>query len=479
MHKVHTLIGRTEHIQAILELKKAKTAQMVVCQGRRRIGKSYLIRHIGSQWPHYIEIQGLAPHPQISNQDQLDSFMKKLSEQTGLPNSTMKDWDSAFRLLGKFFEDKTAFIFLDEISWLGGEDPLFCGTLKTLWDTLFSKNKKLVLVLCGSVSSWIENNILQNTNFLGRISMQITLRELALNESKRFFHPKSSSNEILKYLLVTGGVPRYLEEVQNDDHATNTLTRLLLKEEGFLFNEYEKIFIDIFGRRHKTYTKIIDILKEKPMTFTELCSAGKIPKNGKTSTLLHHLILSGFLRKSETWDLKTENLRNGPLYRLTDNYLLFYKRAILPLRKKIIEKKLGFKTFDQIPNVHSIFGYQFENLIYNNIDTVFDILNIEHEELINWGPFYQTKTLRSEACQIDLLIQTKTVIYIFEIKHKALIDKSVINELHEKQKKIKYPNSLYSLRTGVIYSHDIAPELIKRKMADYFVSFDELLKIRR
>jgi hypothetical protein len=108
-------------------------------------------------------------------------------------------------------------VLFDEISWMGSKDPDFLGKLKNAWDLYFKKNPKLIFILCGSVSSWIDKNILSHTGFLGRISYRLTLEELPLKDCNQFWSSAGgqiSAYEKLKVLSITGGVPRYLEEIK-------------------------------------------------------------------------------------------------------------------------------------------------------------------------------------------------------------------------------------------------------------------------
>lgn len=139
---------------------------------------------------------------------------------------------------------------------------------------------------------------------------------------------------------------------------------------------------------------------------------------------------------------------------------------------------MNYKTIESIPGVESKLGYQFENLIYNNFKSLLICAKIELDEIINWGPYYQTKTLRSEACQIDLLIQTKKCLYIFEIKYKEKIGKEILKELELKKNKLHYKKEKYSLKTGLIYSHEIDKQVIKSREVQYLISFKDLLSAK-
>ncbi len=108
------------------------------------------------------------------------SSTEGISEQTGLPRISSDDWSTLFQLLARETERGKVLILLDEISWMASGDAGFLSKLKSAWDLYFSKNPRLMLILCGSVSSWIQKNIVSSTAFLGRPSRDIKLEELTL-----------------------------------------------------------------------------------------------------------------------------------------------------------------------------------------------------------------------------------------------------------------------------------------------------------
>lgn len=173
-------------------------------------------------------------------------------------------------------------ILFDEISWMGSKDPLFLGKLKNAWDLEFKKNPNLILILCGSVSWWIEKNILNNTGFLGRISLQMTLKELPLNDCAQFWPKelKVSNFEKLKILSVTGGVPKYLEEIVSKLSAEENIRRLCFNVSGLLFNEFDQIFSDIFGQRSNIYKKILECLINGKKNLETIFEDLDVKKNG-------------------------------------------------------------------------------------------------------------------------------------------------------------------------------------------------------
>ncbi len=153
--------GRDSELNLLNNLRRKQVSSLVVVTGRRRIGKSRLIQEFSQHFKQFIQFQGLAPREGASNASNLAHFAEQFSLQFSLPRLSFDSWLQAFSHLAKQVEGKQALVFLDEISWLGDRDPDFPGILKTAWDTMFSRSPNLILVLCGSVSSWIEDNILR------------------------------------------------------------------------------------------------------------------------------------------------------------------------------------------------------------------------------------------------------------------------------------------------------------------------------
>ena len=134
---------------------------------------------------------GNPPVRKTTAQTQRDDFARQL-ERAGIPGVKPDDWGNLFWHLSKHTKKGQILIVLDEISWMGGKDPHFLGQLKTAWDMYFSKNPNLIIALCGSISSWIEKNILSSTGFLGRITIDLVLEELPLDACNAFWHPKET-----------------------------------------------------------------------------------------------------------------------------------------------------------------------------------------------------------------------------------------------------------------------------------------------
>ena len=362
----------------------------------------------------------------------------------------------------------------------GGEhDRDFSGRLKIAWDTLFSTESKLVLVVCGSVSSWIETNILRSGDFVGRISATIDLKELSLSECNMFIDPKQqlTATEKSKILAVTGGVPRYLEEVNSKKTADQNIKRLCFEPQGFLFREFDKIFNDIFDKRAQKYRQIVQLLVRAHLSFSQICEHLKIDQSGVMTEYLDDLEQSGFISRDFNHPLGAAKPSKLSRYRIADNYLRFYLRYIEPERSKISKNTCRDAHLGSLPNWNAIMDLQVENLILSNLPDVLSALKIDPHGVVSAGPYFQTKNSRTKgACQIDLLIELKrNTAYICEIKFRSEINKSVISEVQKKMSLLKKPKN-FAIRPILIYDGELKDE---DEILDYFdivVSFKTLLK---
>jgi AAA+ ATPase superfamily predicted ATPase len=253
-------IGRQAELQRLVETTQKRSASFIVVRGRRRIGKSRLIEEFAQGFSSYYVFAGLPPEKNTTAKHQLDEFSRQLARQFRTAPAQYQDWSDALWAVGERVRSGKVLLCFDEISWMGSKDPNFLGKIKNAWDQQFKKNDRLVFVVCGSASSWIEENLLSGTGFVGRISYTMTLEELPLPECDRFWPDHISAYEKFKVLSVTGGVPKYLEEIDPKRSAEENIKRLCFTRGGFLVEEFEQVFTDIFLRDSEFYRKILEIV---------------------------------------------------------------------------------------------------------------------------------------------------------------------------------------------------------------------------
>jgi AAA+ ATPase superfamily predicted ATPase len=471
-------IGRQAELQELKQLQQNKLANLVVVQGRRRIGKSRLIEEFAKAQKFY-NFNGLAPAKDTTDQMQRDEFARQISEKFNLPKFMMQDWGDLFTFLYTLIANEKVVILFDEISWMGSLDPTFVGKLKNAWDTQFKKNTKLMLVLCGSISSWIEENIVSNTLFLGRPSLYLTLKELSLPECNQFWNAythKISPYEKLKLLSVTGGVPRYLELINPHLTAEENIRTICFTPNAPLLNEFERIFSDIFGKRSEIYKKIIDRLLIGTANLEEITESLKKTKTGDLSYYMKDLEMAGFVSRDFTWSIKTSKQSKFSVYRLKDNYVRFYLKYIEPNKQKIIKGFFTQRSVSMLPGWESIIGLQFENLVLNNDIQLLRLLNISLEEVVFMNPYFQRKTKMLSGSQIDLLIQTKfNSLIVCEIKFsKSELPVTVIEEVKEKVNSLQLKNFV-SCRPVLIHVNGTQDAVVAAGYFANIVDFGKLL----
>lgn len=472
--KVMKFIGRKKELEQLQQCEKRKGAQLVVIRGRRRIGKSRLAEEFGKHFKKVLLISGLVPEEKVTAQMQLDDFASQLAALLDVPTPQSSDWGVLFRYLARFTAKGKILLILDEITWMGNKDPTFLGKLKTTWDLHFKKNPDLFIILSGSISHWIEENILSSTGFVGRISLDLVLHPLPLRDCNEFWRDQEgrvSSFDKFKILSVTGGIPRYLEEIVPTQSAEKNIKELCFQPGGLLFREFENIFSDLFSKRSATYKRIVRQVVKGPKTLTEICEALKIQKTGVLTDYLEDLITAGFLSRDSTWNIKTGQESKLSQYRLSDNYSRFYLKYIEPNRSKITSG-----AFQGLPTWESIMGLQFENLVLNNRPLLWEKLRLNPMEITFENPYFQRQTLKAPGCQIDYLIQTRFgTLYLVEVKFsKDPIGLEIIQEVKAKIHKLTIPR-YHSIRPILIHVNGVKDTLIEENFFAQIIDFAEFL----
>ena len=471
-------IGRSQELKELHNLTQVHAANLVILQGRRRIGKSRLIEEFAKHKVFY-QFSGLPPTDATTLQSQLDEFARQLHLQTGLPEIQADDWSKLFQLLAMKTTHSEVIILFDEISWMGSKDSDFLGKLKNAWDLHFKKNSKLMLILCGSVSLWIEKNIVNSTGFMGRPTLYMTLEELPLQVCGQFWGPQNkhiSSFEKFKILAVTGGVPRYLELIHPKLSAEENIKRLCFSKNGPLLNEFEHIFSDVFSKRSELYKKIVMQLIKGSATAEQLATDLRLTRTGAFDDYLNDLVLSGFIARDYTWHIHTGKTSKLSQFRVKDNYVRFYLKYILPNKDKIIKNRYQNVALMLLPGWETIMGLQFENLVLSNHATMIHLLGIRPEEVVVDNPFFQRITTRQLGCQIDYLIQTKfDSLYICEVKFsKHAIGMQIIPEMQKKIEHLKVPRHI-SRRPVLVHVNGVTDEVLATDYFSNIIDFSELL----
>lgn len=470
-------IGRQEELKRLARLRSLNRATITVIKGRRRVGKSTLAKEF-AKGGSFISLPGNPPSNGITPQIQRDEFADQLCSQLHLPKVTFSTWADAFRFLGVQIEKKEITVLFDEVSWMGSADPSFLGSLKTWWDQHGSQMKQLVLILCSSISIWIEENVLSSTGFLGRISLVIHVKPLTLAESVDLLRKKGfkgSSYEIFKILSITGGVPWYLDLINPKESADDNIYELCFQPTSQLINEFQTIFHDLFDGRGGVYIKVLQLLVEGMKTLKEIRETLGYKQGGTTNIYLKDLVLAGFVTEHYQWSFKTGKIGKTKLYRLSDCYIRFHLKYITPNREKIQQGLYTKITSGNFPGWDSIIGFQLESLLLSNREFLLRSIGIDPQIVVSDNPYTQRPTTRKKGCQIDYLVQTKLNTFIIcEFKfRKNELRTEIINEMERKCSALSIPRG-FGKAPVLFHIGGITPKV---QESDFFYRIIDLREI--
>ena len=478
-----TFYGREDLLLRFESLWRKPTSSFVVCRGRRRIGKSTLVKEFARRSrARLLLFEGLAPNPEdpITNQDQLDEFMRRLSRQTGRKKVPVDDWGDAFEELDSVIDDREkTVVLLDEICWMGEADRRFPSKLKNAWDDFFHEHPRLVVFVCGSVSAWIKRNILGNKGFAGRTSLDVVVPELPVADCVRFWRGKAGRvpvREMLDVLSVTGGVPRYLEEIDPSLSADENLRLMCFSPEGYLFRDFTEIFSDIYGEKAGVKREVLNLLAERPLTLSEIAAGLGKERNGHLSDILEELETSGFVANDGGKNPQTGMASRVGRYRLRDNYTRFFLKYVVPHADEIRSGAYRFSRLELLPGWPVIMGLQFENLVYANLPQVLDRLGENRRPFLSAAPYRCKRTSRKGGCQVDLLLQTEKAVYIIEIKRRVDIGEEVIEEVEKKLRALPVSGGK-AKRAVLVYDGHLDPRVEDSDFFDFIIDFQTLMRL--
>lgn len=473
--------GREDQISDMERLWGKRTASFVTCRGRRRIGKSTLIERFAEvSGARFIMIEGLRPAKTLSNSDELAHFAAQLSTSVGEDVLPPSNWWNAFLLLDSAIVDgKRTVVLLDEISWMAHYDPSFAGTLKTAWDRFLKKHAKLIFVVCGSVSSWIKENIIDDGAFYGRRSLDIVVPELPLSECVKFWGKSAARiepREIIDILSVVGGIPRYLEEVTTADSANENMRMMAFRPKSILRTDFDEMFQDAITKQPTMCARIIRLLVEESLSAAEIAARLGIDRNGNVTKAMVQLEEAGLVACDVGKNPETGRELREKRYRLRDNYCRFYLKYIEPEKDVIDKGQYELGSLDQLEGWEAVKGLAFENLVVNNSARLCPLLGIGKATITSVAPYRRAGSRDGSrgGLQVDLLLQTRRSVYLVEVKRKREIGREVIAEMEEKVRLLPMRSGV-SVRTALVYDGDLAPIVEADGYFDAVIPFRRLM----
>lgn len=424
------MIGRSYEINRLEESLKSSSSQLIAVYGRRRVGKTYLIRKVYEKFMKF-EVTGLYG----GNQErQLDIFFDELKRNSNKisEDDKPKDWKGAFELLKTYLNSLRSqskkVIFIDEMPWLDTHKSDFRMYFGHFWNTFCEKRNDIIVVLCGSAASYMVHNVISNEGSLhARLTYKLQIKPFSLYETKEFLKSKNiswSHYHILHLYIAIGGIPHYLNKVRKGESVVQSIQRLCFDSNGDLVNEFDEIFESLFSHS-SSHLSIVRSLGNlgKGISRDELMKKSKHAGGGTFTKALEELIASGFVTKYQAYDKKVRRM----LFRLTDEYSKFYLKYIEPNKN---QGENFWKTMFQQQSYVSWAGFNFETICLKHVSQLKKALKIEGIHSIN-------SSWSSEGVQIDLVIKrADNWINLCEIKFYNASFKISKNELQGLKNKV-------------------------------------------
>jgi len=485
IHENLSFIGREHELARLQAIHNEEDASMLVVYGRRRVGKTELIEQF-FKTQNVLKFEGLQPDQKKKKTAteekhyQIRECVRRLGVYAGqesiFKNLQLHSWAQFFEILSRYLEEKTV-LYFDEIQWLAHYQDEFFAELKPFWDDTWRHIKQFRLVLTGSSPSFLISQLLGNKALYARLQHEIHLQPFRFYETIQFLCKQSAREQMLAMLCV-GGVPEYLRQLAHEPSILIGLCQKSFLPNGFLTNEYERIFVSSLSNR-KHYRKVIALLaKNRNMTRTEIARALKMTKmGGSFSAILEDLEKCQFISKYSP-------LTNAPdskivRYCIADEYLNFYHRFIQPRLQQIQNGDFQRDPTHALPRqeLTVTLGFAFERWCRKNHRLLAKLMRFDQIEYRSGAYFTRDCTTNF---QIDLMyIRNDHVIVVCEIKYLSaavpassavnLLEKIEFFRAHEK----RYKN--YTYKTALITTEGLTGSTEEQQLFDAVITLADLV----
>lgn len=424
--------GRTPEIRTMEERLASRQAELVVIYGRRRIGKSELLKNFVKHKKH-LYFEALEKGGQ---KEQIRHFLFQLSEQIKEPRYEANSWREVFEILTPLIQEENWVVVFDEFPWMASKKTKLVSLLKFYWDQKWKSNSRLMLILCGSVASFMVKHIIHSQALHNRKTLEMRLDHLPLSDIRLFFKNRSL-HEIAQTAMLVGGVPKYLEMWNRHQSVKVNLNNLFFKRDGFFVNELETLFKEQF-QALKYYEAIVRALSLQGLSLTQIGEAVSFASGGALKKYLSNLEMAGFIREEKSVSFTGKVRDKTRKYCLDDPFLRSYFRLIEPHRQKIqrnLKGDLAESILGEVMN--SFFGQAFDWLVYRSLDKLLDLLGIPLGDIKDYGPYFRQNPrgkLKKVGVQIDLvLIRKDHCVTLIENKFSQnKIGSSILDEVQNK-----------------------------------------------
>ena len=406
------MVGRKEERKLLEKAYESPYSEFVTVYGRRRIGKTFLVNEVfGYKFAfHVAGVKG------GKKREQLEKFRFALIRHGHEKCPRLVSWLQAFHELEMFLEscpEGRKVVFVDEMPWMDTHGSGFLAALESFWNEWASCRKDIVLIACGSATSWIVKKINRNAGGLyNRVRTQIKLHPFTLAECEAYAKELGlgfTRSHIAECYMAFGGVAYYWSLLEKGKSPDQNFNQLFFGEKDGLRQEFQELYSSLFSNP-EPYMDIVLALgtKRAGLSRDELAGAIGVKSNGNLSLHLADLEECGFIRKYDP-----PGGVNGGLFQLTDSFTLFYMRFV-----KGCKSRDGDYWTESVGEgeKNEWRGFAFERLCLAHVRQIKKALGISgvHTDIYSWKC---SASPELRGAQVDLLLARKDgIVNLCEMK---------------------------------------------------------------
>ena len=413
------IVGRKKEIDELNTLYNSGKAEFVAIYGRRRVGKTFLVKETFQNKMSFYH-SGLSPFDKkrkIGIKDQIEAFYSSLLQFGAEESQCPQSWMEAFLMLGKLLDGidngERQLIFIDELPWMDTPRSKFMLALEHFWNSWGAWRNRIMLIVCGSATSWMLDNLINNKGGLyDRLTWQIKLSPFTLRECKNFFDSKDiamSSYDLIEAYMILGGIPYYLNYFQKGKSLAQNVDLLFFEKNAKLDMEFQRLFGSLFSNPEE-YKSVVKLLAKKHVGYTreEIANKLGIKSGGSFSKMLEVLIASDFVASYYPFGKKKERK-----YKLTDSFCQFYLDFI---ENKDITDMSFWQHNQNAPKINTWRGFAFEQVCFNHVRQIKKALGVE-KVVSKESAWIVRGDEKNEGLQLDMLIiRDDRVVNLCEMK---------------------------------------------------------------
>lgn len=475
------LVARHRERHVLHEAITSSEAELVAVYGRRRVGKTFLVREV---YASSICFELVGTYDGVSS-TQLREFAAALdrASRAPAPSSPPPDWQQAFDRLAAFLTDHLRrrkhkqVVFFDEVPWLASRRSGFLAAFGHFWNAWASRQRGLVIVLCGSAASWMLQKIVGDRGGLhNRVTRRIRVEPLDLADVDELLRARGvelGHYQTIELYMAMGGIPHYLAQVRAGESAAQNIDRLCFARDGLLRGEFVNLYASLFERaeRHEAVVRAL-AAKRRGLNRTTLLASAGLGSGGGATKVLDELEESGFIMQMP----RLGHARRDALYWLADEYSLFYLTWI---ERQRAGADGGWLRKQGTPRWRAWTGLAFEATCLKHVAAIKAALGIAAVDSVEASWEQRTNVSGHDGAQIDLVIdRADRTMNLCEMKFseaELVVDRAIADELRRKRELFRAATGTRkTLFLTLVTSHGVRANEHARGLIAQVIAMDAL-----